>query len=274
MEPGRLFLSDAESQAAKVLSADLQDYLDAAGRAHDDIAAILEEEQTLAESPNLPRSVSVLLLNRISNDLRSCVLLSERGYALQASSLAASVVEFAEAIMVIGDDSSLAQKWMDHETLTESFPTRCTWQQLQKETGLRTKHHVALSRARVPHSDLDSLAEQLGGIYSQLCAAKHGNPNVLQMYAFDLHGHEYHFTNGPSTTETARQFSRHALLAAILMAMEAVSLFVVNHMPAESDARFGPRLGALLESIVLLGTTARQQMSDSAKDSMTMPDQS
>lgn len=256
MRPERLSLADAESEAAQTISRDLSDFLGVANDVFNTVAASLHAAQDTDEPRELSQSVNMALLYRISNDLRSAILLAERGYPLQASSLGAGIVEFAEAVMVIGKDPRLAQEWLDHTKHDDSFPTHERWQALCKETGLRTKHHVALSKAGVRAQDVDSLAGDLGALYRQLCLAKHGNPMLQQVYAYEADGCGYHFTNGPSTTETAQQLTRHALLAAALAALYAASLFVRDHLPQEVARRLEPSFAALLMRLVQLAAQA------------------
>lgn len=70
----------------------------------------------------LPRTKIVrwLLLQRIQNDLRCCIILVERGYALQAASLAAGIFEAWVTLGSIRTDED-AVRWLNHDDEENSF---------------------------------------------------------------------------------------------------------------------------------------------------------
>ncbi len=74
----------------------------------------LFERRRWPEIP-LPEQVGLCLLVRLLNDLRCTVLLADRGYGLQAVTIAGSIYEAAFAIGYIGAAQDLANAWVDHD---------------------------------------------------------------------------------------------------------------------------------------------------------------
>ena len=97
---------------------------------------------------------------RLINDLRSIWLLAERGYDVQANSLAASIYECCLAIASISDDNDLAKKWVLHNDPIKPFMSA---KDLTKK-GL--ENYGADSR----------WVDELYRIYRQYCWGKHLNP--------------------------------------------------------------------------------------------------
>src|SRR5262249_14976530 len=138
--------------------------------------------------------VRLLLLQRIQNDLRCCVLLVERGYALQAAALAAGIYEAWVTIANIKSDKD-AVKWLSHAKKNESFG---------KIYELTKK--ALTDRARMAGADLKEVKKKVKeyySLYGQLCTAKHLNPMVERNrgYDFDPKDKSVRFRPGPDTTE-------------------------------------------------------------------------
>ena len=65
--------------------------------------------------------VVLMLLNRMSGDIRTAGLLSCLGYPLQATALIADCHESAFTILYIGSDDALSNKWINHDDPKNSF---------------------------------------------------------------------------------------------------------------------------------------------------------
>jgi len=107
------------------------------------------------------RIVRLLLLQRIQNDLRCCVVLAERGYPLQALANAASIFEGWVTITAIKDEND-ATRWLSHANADESASFG----------RIRTLTRHALQHTLGQSHDADKMYAQ----YQQLCMTKHLNP--------------------------------------------------------------------------------------------------
>src|SRR5262249_27236771 len=70
----------------------------------------------------LAKQITLVLLVRLGNDLRSITRLGMTGYPLQAATLTASAYEIACAIVLIGTDAARAREWVEHKD-PQSLPS-------------------------------------------------------------------------------------------------------------------------------------------------------
>jgi hypothetical protein len=160
------------------------------------------------------RSVATKLLFRIYDDLRSLVLLAERGYPLQAASIAASVYETGFSLALVCADFELARKWAMHDD-----PTR-SWHPV-KDLARRARMFM-----NDPNASETAARDYKN--YRQLCMGKHANP-LLQLQ----HGHVFEdltviFTPGPDTSEAGIRGGMFALEHAALYALIGITYYTTH----------------------------------------------
>lgn len=213
-------LEDAERRALAELEPELRNHTLLAAEAFDLLGAVLTSvpERRLAETPLALRVVAAVLLVRLSNDLRSVVLLTNRGYALQAVSLVASIYEIAYTIALIGSDTALVREWVNHDDPTRPF----------QEISRMTRN--ALTKLGI--SDTQAWGRQYR-VYRQLCLAKHANPLLQRQHGYQLVNTDVVTMNGPDTSPSAIRAGWFALEHAVGLACVAMRSFVGNHVPTD-----------------------------------------
>lgn len=169
-------LEAAERQAVSALAGELAGHLALTEKAFNLIGvAVSSLPEVVVRDLSQSRKVVTALLVRLSNDLRSAVLLAVRGYALQAATLVASMYETAYTIAAVGSNDNLADDWINHDDPTKPF------RQVQDLTS------AGLVKLGVPNADAQAKIEYR--TYRQLCLAKHVNP-LLTDPAWLPHGRE------------------------------------------------------------------------------------
>jgi len=237
-------LEEAERQAQQQLNLELNDHLKLTETAFN---LISEAVSKIPEQPirNMPQSlkVSVVLINRISNDLRAASLLSLLGYPTQATEIVASLYESAFTIAYIGTDERLAQEWIDHDDPTRPF------------ADVRKMTRSGLAKLGVPNLEEQTSTEYR--VYRQLCMAKHANPLYQMQHGYQLVGGNVAAFNGPDTSESAILAAWFALEHAAGLAFIALTSFTSDHVPHERR----PELTKKLKDI----GRARKTLEDRAK---------
>jgi hypothetical protein len=141
------------------------------------------------------KRVRLLLLQRIQNDLRCCVILVERGYGLQAAALAAGIYEGWVTLANIRTEDD-ARKWLAHDTENKSFGPI---------------YPLTEQALRGVVDDADQ-ARKMYRQYQQLCMAKHQNPIIERSRGYIvLEGGGVQFRPGPDTSELGIAHSCFAL---------------------------------------------------------------
>ena len=141
------------------------------------------------------KAVRLLLLQRIQNDLRCCVILIERGYGLQAAALAAGIYEGWVTLANITTEDD-ARKWLGHDKENKSFGPiyPLTEQALQSVVGDSEQAHQTYRH------------------YQQLCMAKHLNPIIERSRGYTvLENGGVQFGPGPDVSELGVAHSWFAL---------------------------------------------------------------
>jgi hypothetical protein len=150
--------------------------------------------------------VTTRLLRRIQNDLRCCVLLAERGYPMQALTLASSIYEGWVTIGSIKSEQE-AEKWLNHKNEKASF-------------GKISNLTYEALKAMVGNSDR---AKEMYSQYQQLCMAKHLNPVIERAGGFDP---------GPDTSQPAIMEGWRVLERTSAMAFFAILTAIDNEEPS------------------------------------------
>ena len=152
-------VEEVESAATAVARRELAGPIRAAEKVLNLVSEIHAND--VAERISKVKAIRLLLLQRIQNDLRCCFILSERGYGLQAASLAAGIYEGWVTLANIrtADD---ARKWADHESENKGFGPI----------------YDLTKSALEGVSDPEKFAGKIYGQYQQLCMAKHLNPII------------------------------------------------------------------------------------------------
>lgn len=191
-------ISEMEKSAATVASQALADQLKAAVDILN-LATKVQANDVPAEKLTKAGRVKLLLLQRIRNDLRCCMILVERGYPLQAVSLAAGIYEAWVTIANIETEED-AVKWLSHDKEDKSFGRirALAKQAVKKMTGDANANE----------------ADKMYSQYQQLCMAKHLNPILERNRGYVLDGDVVEFRPGPDTSKLAIKWSSIALQSA------------------------------------------------------------
>jgi hypothetical protein len=167
------------------------------------------------------KAVKLLLLQRIQNDLRCCVILIERGYGLQAAALAAGIYEGWVTLANITTEDD-ARKWLGHDKENKSFGPiyPLTEQALQSVV------------------DNADQARKMYSQYQQLCMAKHQNPIIERSRGYTvLERGGVQFRPGPDTSELGIAHSWFALERASRIAYFAL-LRIADGQETSPELRF------------------------------------
>jgi hypothetical protein len=197
--------ANAAAVAHKALAAPLKAAIDVLN-----LATKLHANDAPAEKLSKAKIVRLLLLQRIQNDLRCCVILVDHGYPLQAVALATGIFEAWVTIANIETEDD-AVKWLSHDKESESFgPIRPLTQQALKKIGGDAKY-----------------ADKMYSQYRQLCMAKHLNPIVERSRGYELDSNTVRFLPGPDTSALAIRHGWYALERASRFAN--LALFTIAH---------------------------------------------
>jgi hypothetical protein len=174
-----------------------------------------------AERISKAKAVRLLLLQRIQNDLRCCVILIERGYGLQAAALAAGIYESWVTLANITTEDD-ARKWLGHDKENKSFGP------------IYPLTEQAL-RSVVDNADQ---ARKMYSQYQQLCMAKHQNPIIERSRGYTvLEGGGVQFHPGPDTSELGIAHSWFALERASRIAYVAL-VTIADGQETSPELRF------------------------------------
>lgn len=174
------------------------------------LASKLHANDTPEAKLSKARAVKLLLLQRIQNDLRCCMILVEHGYPLQAVTLAAGIFEAWVTIANIKTEDD-ALRWLSHGKENESFGR------------IRP-----LTKQALENIDGDAkYADKMYAQYQQLCMPKHLNPIVERSRGYELDGNAIQFKPGPDTSELAMRHGWYALERASRFAN--LALFTIAH---------------------------------------------
>jgi len=161
--------------------------------------------------------VKLLLLQRIQNDLRCCMILVEHGYPLQAVSMAACIYEAWVTIANI-ETKEDAVKWLSHDKEDKSFGR------------IRALTEQAVKNITGDANEAGKMYSQ----YQQLCMAKHLNPILERSRGYVLEDNVIQFRPGPDISDLAIKWGWMALQCASRFVHFA--LFSIAHTQETSTA--------------------------------------
>ncbi len=239
-------LEEAETEAKQILLPELEGHLKLA---RDFVNLIGETASLLGMRPLEQRfdsfGVTSLLIVRLANDLRCLGLLAERGYALQALTIASSIYEIGITIAYIGGDNGIAGKWLDHNK-HDRMPF-----------NLKAATKEVFRKCAVP--DPDRQAESDYYVYQQFCMAKHGNPMLQTAHGLIPRGEDLVLQNGPDLSEMAINNLWYAMDHAVRFVYVALAIFASNHVPPEQQHGISERANQLAKERERLRGLARQR---------------
>jgi len=198
--------------------------------------------RAFAAAPEIPftqaspsRKVTTVLMVRLSNDLRSIVLLAERGYPLQAASLVPPLYEVVHGIAYIGQDDERAKLWINHTDPMHSFQS--AW--ALTEEVVKTLDGV---------SDPSGLIARAYKVYQRFCQAKHANPLLQQHYGHYATDEAVMVMNGPDGSDGAIALTKETLKWASKLALIGIASFLDNHAP-EGKTHLQPATDAIRSAL-------------------------
>lgn len=179
-------INDLEANATSVARRELREPVKIAMRVLELATTLLANDIPEEKLPTI-KFVRLLLLQRIQNDLRCCLILVECGYALQAAALAAGIFEAWITLANINNDED-TKKWLSHIRENKSFGD-----------DIYSLTENALKTLGGDVKDAKKHYSQ----YQQLCMAKHLNPIVERNRGYEFDGESVHFLPGPDTSDRA-----------------------------------------------------------------------
>jgi hypothetical protein len=209
-------ITQAEGIVGSKLEHELSEHLKLLGELTNFAGDLIEEIQN---APGDPRAIHVcaFLLSRLVTDLRACALLVRHGYAAQALSLTAGMLEIAHTSMYIGADEARANEWLSHADVKRASP----WS--LKTTISAVAHDMGVA---------ESVAErEYNDIYSQACMAKHGHPIALGAVGIVSEGDSIYVVSGPYLSDSTRRWSHVAISQGIRYTKVASIKFMRDHLP-------------------------------------------
>jgi hypothetical protein len=168
--------------------------------------------EALAEHPKTGSAtkVGLILLARLSCDMRVCGMASSVGYCLQAMGLAASMMETLGALAYVGENNERAAEWAKHADRRQSYPRK-----------VRLGIDATLSALDIPDQ---AARDDWQKAYEFMCMAKHANPLLSMRQGLADLPSGLHHVFGPDTTALGIFLSAEALNRAIAYSTAAVLL--------------------------------------------------
>jgi hypothetical protein len=191
----------------------------------------------------LAERVTNTLMKRLTNDVRAAELLAERGYALQAATIAAAAFEAAYTIAAIGNDEKEAKRWIEHQDPREFF--------------LKPNESVtnACLKLEIP---ADMSQDVYDEVYRNFLAPfKHSNPTALRRYGY--RPEDGRMQNGPDTSAAAIQDTWLVLEQIAWSVIIAMRSFAKYHLPSASEAYFNTGLKKVFDELSALQAEARSR---------------
>jgi hypothetical protein len=166
--------------------------------------------EALAEHPKneAATKVGLILLARLSCDMRICGMASSVGYGVQALVLAASMMEILGALAYVGENNERAVEWAKHTDRRQTYPKK-------------VKLGIDATLSALDISDQAS-RDDWKKAYEFMCMAKHANPRLSMLQGLSALPSGLHYVFGPDTTALGIFLSAEALNRAIAYSTAAV----------------------------------------------------
>jgi hypothetical protein len=158
--------------------------------------------------------VCAILAARLQNELRVCCTVSCRGYGLQGMGLAATMAELLGVLSYIGDNEERAIEWAKHVDHRKTYPPRVN-------DGI----DAVAAALDMTESDASLLRDQLRGVYTMLCMAKHANPRLSMEQGMHIVRGDAYYVRGPDASRMGIVNSCYALLYATWFGLMGVHIF-------------------------------------------------
>ena len=167
-------------------------------------------------------------------DNRCAAVLSLHGYAVQATTLVASVSEVAFTVGYIRDEVDRANEWFNHEDPTRPFKS--------------VKHMIQDVIGRYGQHD-EAAIESKYLTYRQLCLAKHAHPDVERFFGIEEEEDRLTLTAGPIANDASIRMSWFALTHGAGLATVGAYTVIEHYVAAERQASPGSLLREIGEAI-------------------------
>lgn len=202
-----------------------------------------------------PAVIMLTVSARVLADLRVCQWAAEHGYAIQASTMAATIHEIAYSAAYIGESEQRAAEWLVHENEKRQYP----------ESG-----HAAVLQDVLKRLTLSSAhADQEYLIYRQLCLAKHGNPILQRAYGVSHGDEERLIEQLPYFSEDTLMIARFGLFQAVRAVSALLTTLLQTHFLELLNAELVAEFKQFLGETQRLGV--RDEFYESGPDGMPMP---
>ena len=216
-------LEEAEKRARQTMQRQLEQHLKLNLLTINTMAFVLGSAPVLSLTKvKQSYKIVTLLLNRVSNDIRSAGLLAWYGYTLQATAQISNCYESAFAVAFMGSNDEEAQRWIDHND-----PTTSPFGNIKDLT------RKALQNLNVPDVNGQTTREYI--TYRQLCWAKHANPILQKSFGLESKENKIVLFNGPDTSEESIRVGCYALEYSAHLAYLALCSFIDNHLTSIPD---------------------------------------
>ncbi|WP_438498502.1 hypothetical protein [Paenibacillus sp. IHBB 3054] len=210
-------IDEGEKLAAEALSSDLEIYIKGINESLNLISFAIDlapEKKLLDVRSSL--KVTISLLMKMINDLRTMIILAPRGYSVQTATIASSLYETAYTLTYIGGNDSLADEWISHTD--ERHTPFASIKKITEEVI-----------SQLFPEDYDSLFKGEYHKYTQLCMAKHSNPLNQMLHVYKYESNVVIAEPGPETSEHSIRLTCFSLVNGISFASLALGSYINHH---------------------------------------------
>ena len=161
-------IQEHESQVAAQMRPEVLPYVALIERLGNATSDVLDATRALPSPLPQPAMIQMLQVARLQGDLRVLAWMISHGYAMAASSHAATIFELAVRTVYLGDSDARAKEWIAHDRRDRSYPA-----------SIRMAIEDLAQRAEIAAPDF---VDRMYAAYGELCWAKHGNPMLQGTY--------------------------------------------------------------------------------------------
>ncbi len=190
--------------------------------------------------------VSLALIARMANSLRSISLVARWGYGADACALAASTFEFGFELAHFARDENASKRWIETEHLTQGV------------ADMRPLIQAYITAEAIP-PDNGKVAKRQYDMYAKLCAMKHGNPAVTSFHRPADWTKFGTARLGPDISDYGQKAICFAITLAGQVSEMALSVVAKTLLTPGQRTEIEGRLQPVTRSRLALNTEARQQ---------------